>query len=360
MTRDSYDGLLDDRQELHAQRKQRRLIFAITLLVGFILVLGAVFLMWNHLFPAEVPAMVQSEAAPLPAQAATAQIQTVENAPVIAKESTAVEIPKATPEIPITTAISLDEAPKVASRSFRNAVQFEKHTVKEGESLDDIASSYGLKPQTLISVNQIRNINALREGSVLSIPDRDGQIYTVKSGDMLSTIARSFNMGWQKLMEVNDLTSDMIRPGQELFIPDASSQGGTLAHYADVATVSFQKPATGRVVQTFLQSASDPVDRDGILMEGLWGDAVFCGADGDVVDVGMEIQGRGRFVVISHADGYKTTYAHLESVDVRIGDKVSRGQMIGIIGTSGTTWDNPRLFFKLEQSGYALDPSNFI
>ena len=372
MTRDSYDGLQDDGSDLRTGGKPRKLIFTVVILLGFVIVLLAIVLLWNKLFPApspnDQPASQQTDVVQVQPPVA-AEVQKVEDAPsvVIADvPKSETPAPAALPQEPskptvtrTTTAVSLDETPKIV-RNTKNMVQFADHQVKDGESLDSIAQSYGLKTQTLINVNQIRNVNAITAGVTLRIPDRDGQIYVVKSGDMLSTIARSYNMGWHTLMDLNGLTSDMIRPGQELFIPDSTAQSTASGSAAEVATVNFQKPTKGKVVLSFTQSASDPVDGNGILIEGTWGDAVLASADGNVVDVGIEPQGRGRFVVISHADGYKTTYAHLESVEVRGGDKVSAGQMIGIIGTSGTTWDTPKLFFKLEQSSYALDPASFF
>lgn len=367
MTRDSYDGFQDEGSDLRTSGKPKKLIFTIVILLGFVIVLLMVVLCWNKFFPEPSPSASQTETVKVQPPVA-AQVQKVEDAPALviaeppaaAAESVPPQSPKeSAPSNPKTTvAVSLDETQKRTISS--DMVQFADHQVAEGETLDSIAQSYGLKTQTLINVNQIRNVNAVTSGVTLRIPDRDGQMYVVKSGDMLSSIARTHHMGWHTLMDLNGLTSEMIRPGQELFIPDVSTQKSATSGAAEVATVNFQKPTKGIVVQTFVQSASDPIDTNGILIEGSWGEAVCASAEGNVVDVGIEPQGRGRFVVISHPDGYKTTYAHLESVEVRGGDKVGAGQMIGIIGTSGTTWDTPKLFFRLEQSGYALDPSNFI
>ena len=117
---------------------------------------------------------------------------------------------------------------------------------------------------------------------------------------MLSTIARSYNMGWKTLMEVNGLSNEMIRPGQSLFIPD-TVQGGAAA--AEIASVSFQKPAQGKLIGSFGQPSTDPADQgnlDGVLIQGLAGAAVTAAANGDVVDAGYEQKGRGRFVIVSH------------------------------------------------------------
>jgi murein DD-endopeptidase MepM/ murein hydrolase activator NlpD len=99
---------------------------------------------------------------------------------------------------------------------------------------------------------------------------------------------------------------------------------------------------------------------DGIRIQGKIGTAVKASAAGVVVDAGYEPQGRGRFVQISHEGGYKTSYEHLESVGVKIGEQVRQGDPIGSIGTTGTEFSEPTLFFKIEQGGIALDPAGFF
>ncbi len=90
------------------------------------------------------------------------------------------------------------------------------------------------------------------------------------------------------------------------------------------------------------------------------GEAVLASAKGEVVDAGYEQKGRGRFVILSHEGGYRSSYYHLENVEVRIGMSLEKGQTIGSIGTSGTDYEQPTLFFSIEQSGIALDPMQFF
>lgn len=373
MIGESYDGLQDDRHELHSGKSSRKTIAIVILLGVAILVLAVVF-GWNKLFPAEEEETVQSSQAAVVVQPpVAAQVQKVDDAPQLSlpevqpKAEAVVDDPvveESNPQ-PVaeapqsrTTAVNLAETSKPRTTiPSGDVVQFADHTVKAGETLDSIASAYGLKVSTILSVNQIRNINAVTEGVTLRIPDRDGQIYVIKSGDMLSSIARNFGMGWHALMEVNGLTSDRIMPDQKLFIPD-TEQGGASPKAAEVAPVTFVRPAKGRIVGKFGQDTGEE-NLQGILIQGSWGDAVVAAAEGDVVDAG-NVQGKGRFVVLSHTEGYRTTYAHMENVDVHIGDKVSQGQTLGSIGNSGTQSDEPTLFFSIEQSGYALDPASFF
>ena len=59
--------------------------------------------------------------------------------------------------------------------------------------------------------------------------------------------------------------------------------------------------------------------------------------DWEVVKVKRLYNGYGRHIVIRHGFGYETLYAHLSKSNVRRGDKVKRGQVIGLVGSTGTS-----------------------
>ncbi|MEI8257262.1 MAG: M23 family metallopeptidase, partial [Deltaproteobacteria bacterium] len=79
-------------------------------------------------------------------------------------------------------------------------------------------------------------------------------------------------------------------------------------------------------------------------------------ADGHVVDVGMR-GGYGNLIVIEHAGGYTTRYAHLSGFapDIEIGSEVRRGSEIGYVGTTGFS-TGPHLHFEIRRDGVYFDP----
>jgi len=70
-------------------------------------------------------------------------------------------------------------------------------------------------------------------------------------------------------------------------------------------------------------------------------------------------QGYGKMLVIAHADGLHTIYAHADSVLVSVGDSVSEGQNIGRVGSTGTTTE-PGLHFEVRKAGRAIDPLKYL
>lgn len=70
--------------------------------------------------------------------------------------------------------------------------------------------------------------------------------------------------------------------------------------------------------------------------------------------------GHGNTLVIDHGFGYKTLYSHLSKFKVKRGQKVNRGDLIALTGSSGRLATGPHLHYEVKHNGIALDPRNFI
>ena len=258
-------------------------------------------------------------------------------------------------ETPVPSRTTTTPAP---SRS----IWYTEHTVQEGENLDSLAETYGISRETILSVNAIKNLATIKPGLTLKIPNRNGQLYTVQSGDSLSIITNRFNstLGWKTLQELNGLRSEVIFPGQKLFIPSAEADDdGSLASYD-----RFVRPAEGLITglygQPVVYGNSEAITvLQGIWIEGPSGSEIRASSSGMVADVGNVPDGKGRFVVLSHENGYRTTYAHLDQILVTISDQVKQGEVLGTLGKTGNI-GRPTLYFSIEQGGTALDPANFF
>jgi len=80
--------------------------------------------------------------------------------------------------------------------------------------------------------------------------------------------------------------------------------------------------------------------------------------DGKVVKVVSERRGYGKQVVIDHGYGYRTRYAHMSKFNVRVGQKIKRGDVIGYVGNTGTS-TGPHLHYEVEKNGAKINPANF-
>lgn len=363
----SYDDMGESAQRGRGSERldpRSRKIIVSVVLIGIILC-GAVIVLWLLYFPSAGPQgldepstliidpvarpVIAPSPVPSPMQTVAAD-QGVSSNALVRNATTGGPAPVATP------------VPTVVAPRLPTGIVYASHTVREGENLDTIAAQYSLDKETIISVNAIKNLSLVRAGEVLSIPDRNGQLYTVQSGDSLSIITNRYNstLGWKTLQELNGLNSEVIHPGQKLFIPSALvGADGSFASFN-----RFVKPAVGRLTGLYGQmvkygNSEEIVKLQGIWIEGVAGSTVQASGSGVVVDAGNDPEALGRFVVISHADGYRTTYGHLESLTVKVGDQVRQGDPLGTVGSTGRI-GKTTLFFSLEQEGTALNPADFF
>ncbi len=82
-------------------------------------------------------------------------------------------------------------------------------------------------------------------------------------------------------------------------------------------------------------------------------------ADGGTVVYAGWYYGYGNYVKIQHANGLQTTYAHLNSISVVNGQQVSRGQQVGLIGSTGNS-SGPHLHFEVIRNGVRVNPLNYV
>jgi murein DD-endopeptidase MepM/ murein hydrolase activator NlpD len=93
---------------------------------------------------------------------------------------------------------------------------------------------------------------------------------------------------------------------------------------------------------------------DGVDIKAAQGSPVKSAAPGEVVYAGDQVPGYGNLVLIKHADGWVTAYAHLDSVNVQMRDQVTQGQVVGTVGISGGVTE-PELHFEVR---YAPTPAD--
>ena len=113
---------------------------------------------------------------------------------------------------------------------------------------------------------------------------------------------------------------------------------------------TFRWPAKGRVISGYGSSGNE-----GINIAVPEGTSVKAAEDGTVAYAGSDVKGYGKLVLVRHANGYVSAYAHNGELDVKPGEKVKRGQTIAKSGASGNV-TSPQLHFEIRKSGAPIDP----
>ena len=98
---------------------------------------------------------------------------------------------------------------------------------------------------------------------------------------------------------------------------------------------------------------------DGVNIAAPLGAPVLAADNGVVAYAGKEIRGFGNLLLIKHDGGLITAYAHTDTLLVGRGDTVTRGQVIGKVGTTGGV-DTPQLHFEVRQGTRAVDPKRYL
>jgi murein DD-endopeptidase MepM/ murein hydrolase activator NlpD len=118
----------------------------------------------------------------------------------------------------------------------------------------------------------------------------------------------------------------------------------------------FRWPAKGRVISGFGAKGGNG---DGIAIAVPEGTQVKAAESGVVAYAGEELKGYGKLVLVKHDNGYVSAYAHNGELNVRRGEKVTRGQTIAKSGATGNV-TSPQLHFELRKGSTPVDPTKYL
>ncbi|QEX17384.1 peptidase M23 [Hypericibacter terrae] len=116
----------------------------------------------------------------------------------------------------------------------------------------------------------------------------------------------------------------------------------------------FQWPVNGKIISGF-GATSGGLHNDGINIAAPRGTPVHAAENGVVVYAGNQLRGFGNLILIRHADGWVTAYAHNDTLLVKKGQQVKRGDVIARVGSTGNV-STPQLHFELRKGTEAVDP----
>ncbi|MBR9825643.1 MAG: M23 family metallopeptidase [Alphaproteobacteria bacterium] len=265
--------------------------------------------------------------------------------------------------------------PRSVTRSCR-----EGYTVRSGDTLSEIAEACNVPMRELAEANGLSAPYSLRSGQRLDMPRPP--VHVVQRGENLYRIGLRYNIPYQQLASHNGLRAPYeIEVGQQIRLPvgaravNASSSRSTASRppqstsrnnrnarveRAEPAAGAprFDWPLRGEIVSGFGRT-SNGGRNDGINIAVATGTDVRASAAGQVVYAGAELDGYGELILIRHANGYVTAYAHNSRLLVREGDQVERGQVIAQAGSTGTV-DSPQLHFEIRRGVSPEDPMRHL
>ena len=120
----------------------------------------------------------------------------------------------------------------------------------------------------------------------------------------------------------------------------------------------FSWPVRGQILSNY-GAKTNGLFNDGINIGATRGAVVKAAENGVVAYAGNEVKGMGNLIIIQHDGGWMTVYAHMDSMVVRRGARVSVGQKIGTVGKTGKV-DSPQLHFEIRKGTKAYNPTSYL
>jgi murein DD-endopeptidase MepM/ murein hydrolase activator NlpD len=281
--------------------------------------------------------------------------------------------------------------------------------VAPGDTVYAIARRYDVAMRDVIDANRLEAPFLLQVGQTLRLPPP--RVYTVSPGDTVYSISRRFGVNMRTLVSMNELAAPyQVTAGRRLRMPvrgaanptsgtvpaagtaraaPTKSGGGAIkpntpplprARATAIRTTAISRPVVavgasgrpfrlqppsrggkrflwpvrGRIISNF-GPREGGLHNDGINIAAPKGVPILAADNGIVAYAGKELRGFGNLLLIKHADGWTSAYAHAHRLLVKRGERVKRGQTIGSIGTSGAV-TRPQLHFELRRGARAVDP----
>jgi murein DD-endopeptidase MepM/ murein hydrolase activator NlpD len=253
--------------------------------------------------------------------------------------------------------VNLDDSP--IPFDLMETFSWEEYTIQRGDSISRIAASRSLSMDAVIALNGISNAKRIREGSVIRIPNMDGIPYTVRNGDSLSKISAKFEVPLEAILVANDLNSEVLVQGASLFIPGARMASEDLKK---ALGEQFLYPIRGRLTSPFGWRA-DPFTgvrryHSALDLAAPSGTPIKASSDGTISVAGTNAT-YGKYIIITHSDGYNTMYAHMNKIYLNQGTRVLQGTVIGEVGSTGYS-TGPHLHFGVFKNGRAVNPADYL
>lgn len=271
-----------------------------------------------------------------------------------------------------------DKPLKLGARIKGPATTARAYVVQSGDTLTAITKRFSVTLKALAAENNLKTTASVKKGQKIVLPDgyKDrGPIKTTTTRPAApsTTLAQGpaparvepqvttpsapipyrpspstpRASGPVAAMPVSPPPATSVRPIIE------TSAAPTEAEIIASGKGRFSWPLRGDIISTFGVKGTGQRN-DGVNIRANAGAPVVSAADGEIAYAGNQVPTFGNLVLVKHADGWVTAYAHLGSTDVKMRQQVSKGQQLGTVGSTGGV-NEPQLHFEMRYAPTVKD-----
>ncbi len=261
----------------------------------------------------------------------------------------------------------------------------------KGDTVYILSRRHGVSIRAIIEANRLKPPYHLMVGQRVVLP-REAR-HVVRLGDTLYSISRTYNVDTYALARANGVKPPYtIIAGESLRIPNlkpnprpnprqaaakkAASRKKAPPKKTYIAAIrnpksrpptgapgprsgrGFLWPVKGKVLSGFGPKAKG-LHNDGINIAAKRGAPVRAAENGVVAYAGNELRGFGNLLLIKHSGGWITAYAHNSDLLVKRGQRITKGQTIAKVGSTGSV-TRPQLHFEIRKGKRAIDPRKYL
>jgi murein DD-endopeptidase MepM/ murein hydrolase activator NlpD len=234
------------------------------------------------------------------------------------------------------------------------------HVVNPGDTLASIARHNHVSVAELAKANNLDATAKLKLGTRLTVPG--AKMAAVMPAATAPAVVQPIAVTTVPAtrMAAATVSPQSVRLAQATPTPEetATAEAPVKANEATGALPTFRWPVRGKVITTY-GAKTNGKSNDGINLAVPEGTPVKAAEDGVVAYSGNELKGYGNLILVRHANGYVTAYAHASELLVKRGDTIKRGQVIAKSGQSGEV-GSPQLHFEIRKGSTPVDPLQFL
>ena len=284
--------------------------------------------------------------------------------------------------------------------------------VQKGDTLYSISRAHKLPVQAIVQRNKLTPPYTLKIGQLINLPHP--YLHKVKAGETVFSLSQKYGVDLKSIIRDNDLVEpyilgvgDNIRipksaryiPRPHITVEDETGKIVALRKPSSRPTIKappaqlksaiatpkpktpwkkpspmvikhqapkltggakprFLMPVKGRIVGKYGPQGGGK-HNDGINILAARGSKVLAAENGVIVYAGNELRGFGNLILIKHANGWTSAYAHMDKMSIRKGQTVKRGDTIGTVGMTGHI-NKPQLHFELRRKSKTINPQAYV